>query len=484
MTDYFPCPRKHFQYGVSPSQEALIDFGIPNMLIYGHNPTPPPPATLTQEQLARDAGQLVEAHVLLDKLCDDTDRSQHSLVHRIKQIVYGSEEMSKVLEKAGFNTAAGLLECVRALAQRQKTTKETLDQVEARALGYQLEITRLKDRNKRLHDAQGSGTAEAAKLQNVRKQVLAWFPGGSAEAQAKFSGHTLAQLISELVTTLGDGSKIEMLERMHMHNTMLYQFHGLTYNQAKEKHAGYSTQSLLDAILENHRVRLTKAESEAGRDPALDRMVQEAHRLMHKAGVSPLSGTIVERVGNLVDECARLKIGAYPRVQAAHLKLNTVEQISTFGTIDERVASLVDLFKARVASVPLYAIPSVKLVDECVRLLDKAGIPNGTLDERVRVAIERGQQAKLAPDAAHCVKIVEECTRKLTQADVPTGNLLDRIQMLINDRAALLNSKTSYGVSPTLDEKAWEVRNRDNRVMAVCTSLADAQRIRASLEAR
>ena len=494
----FPCPRKH-------------------MLIYGQKPPSPPPATLTQEQLARDAGQLVEAHALLDMLCDDTDRSQHSLVHRIKQILLGSDEMNKVLEKAGFNTAAGLLVCVQGLAKRSVHLQERVADADRQNAGYQLEITRLKDRNKRLHDAQGSGTAEAAKLQKVRDTL------------SKLTGPTARGVVG-------------MAEDV------------VTMNLTQ-------------------RDEIVRLRGEAGSDPALDRMVQEAHRLMHKAGVSPLSGTIVERVGNLVDECARLKIGAYPRVQAAHLKLNTVEQISTFGTIDERVASLVDLFKARVASVPLYAIPSVKLVDECVRLLDKAGIRSGNLDERVAALIRRcehqlaaaksvpldevqshlklnelpeiertgtllervtqavdrlkdyGQKLdlcldslvsacktlgipfvnyttdwmakqineevarmraahKVAPDAAHCVKIVEECTRKLTQADVPTGNLLDRIQLLINDRAALLQSKTSYGVSPTLDEKAWEVRNRDNRVMAICTSLADAQRIRASLEAR
>lgn len=569
MTDYFPCPRKHTQGvpytpavsmpsssarpgstlfckfmgtevhrlgdgfvfsgpSLADSQRLADQFfkaypHLKDMLIYGQKPSSPPPATLTQEQLARDAGQLVEAHVLLDKLCDDTDRSQHSLVHRLKQIVYGSEEMNKVLEKAGFNTAAGLLECVKAMAQRQKTTKETLDQVEARALGYQLEITRLKDRNKRLHDAQGSGTAEAAKLQKVRD--------------------TLSKLTSP--NARGVVGMAEDAVTMNL-------------NQQHE---------------------IVRLRAEAGKDPALERMVQEAHRLMHKAGVSPLSGTLLERVGNLVDECARLKICIDPRlrdkVQAAHLKLNTVEQVSTFGTIDKRVASLVDLFKARVASVPLYAIPSVKLVDECVRLLDKAAIPSGNLDERVAALVRRCEhhashyqaavkdvgdlsnqlaaaksinvppeydkryheklnelpeiertgtllervtqtverlklyqpildscrahlaQAcrtlgvaniegtttegmamkvneevarmraahKVAPDAAHCVNVVEECVRKLNEANIICVPLPDRIQHLLDERAAVRRDLLNLAaVTATADSNRTLAARAVNRV--------------------
>lgn len=391
-----------------------------DMLIYGQKSPSPPPATLTQEQLARDAGQLVEAHALLDKLCDDTDRSQHSLVHRIKQIVYGSEEMSKVLEKAGFNTAAGLLECVRALAQRQKTTKETLDQVEARALGYQLEITRLKDRNKRLHDAQGSGTAEAAKLQKVRDTL------------SKLTGPTARGVVG-------------MAEDV------------VTMNLTQ-------------------RDEIVRLRGEAGSDPALDRMVQEAHRLMHKAGVSPLSGTIVERVGNLVDECARLKIGAYPRVQAAHLKLNTVEQISTFGTIDERVTSLVDLFKARVASVVPNGVP-LEDVQCHLKLNELPEIERtGTLLERVTqaVAVVRDYGQRL-----------DECRDSLVSAcktlKIPFVNTTAH-WMAKSVADALTRPKPDYLVREAADARGmWEVVNPQGRVVSTCAALADAQRICASL---
>lgn len=465
----FPCPRKH-------------------MLIYGQKPSSPPPATLTQEQLARDAGQLVEAHVLLDRLCDDTDRSQHSLVHRIRQVVYGSEEMNKVLEKAGFNTAAGLLECVRALAQRQKTTKETLDQVEARALGYQLEITRLKDRNKRLHDAQGSGTAEAAKLQKVRDTL------------SKLTGPTARGVVG-------------MAEDV------------VTMNLTQ-------------------RGEIVRLRAEAGKDSSLERMVQQAHRRLHRAEVSPLSGTILERVEALIAERDQLKVFTQlkDKVQAAHRKLNTVEQVCTFGTIDERVTSLVDLFKARVASVVPNGVPledvqchlklnelleiertgtllervtqavavvkdygqkldtcRIHLTQACRtlgvpnpanmtvegmamavnervgiwealhadvhRMFDKAGIPSGTLDERVRVAIERGQQAKVAPDAAHCVNVVEECVRKLNEANVICVPLPDRIQHLLDERAAVRRDLLNLAaVTATADSNRTLAVRAVNRV--------------------
>lgn len=102
----FPCPRKY-------------------MLIYGHTPTPPPPATLTQEQLARDAGQLVQAHAALDKLVSDTDRNANSLLDRIQQVVKCTEEVNKVLDSAGLAKSAGGMNgrsCAKSGFRRLRST--------------------------------------------------------------------------------------------------------------------------------------------------------------------------------------------------------------------------------------------------------------------------------------------------------------------------------------------------------------------------
>jgi hypothetical protein len=366
----FPCPRKH-------------------MLIYGQKPSSPPPATLTQEQLARDAGQLVEAHALLDKLCDDTDRSQHSLVHRLKQIVYGSEEMNKVLEKAGFNTAAGLLECVRALAQRQKTTKETLDQVEARALGYQLEITRLKERNKRLHEAQGSGS-ELAQVRDVLSTIT------SKDAQ----------------TALGMAKTVVT---MNLNQRTVIQ-------QLREGAAADPIRAALRKVAPCNLTTLGMAESAAEeivrlRADDLSEMVQACHNAISVAGHSPEGRTLLERVHRLI--------------------------------YDHRN----------------YTDRQTSLLREVGILLDRAGIPNGTLCERVRVAIERGQQAKVAPDAAHCVNVVEECVRKLNEANVICVPLPDRIQHLLDERAAVRRDLLNLAaVTATADSNRTLAVRAVNRV--------------------
>lgn len=141
------------------------------MLIYGHTPTPPPPAALTQEQLARDAGQLVQAHAALDKLVSDTDRSANSLLDRIQQVVNCTEEVNKVLDDAGLRVEAGIVESVKTLKRRCDHHAKACEErgIEVGRLAAQ--IHDLKDRNKRLHAAQGSGNSAAAELERVRETL-------------------------------------------------------------------------------------------------------------------------------------------------------------------------------------------------------------------------------------------------------------------------------------------------------------------------
>lgn len=467
MTDYFPCPRKHFQYGISPSQEALNDFGILNMLIYGQKSPSPPPATLTQEQLARDAGQLVEAHALLDKLCDDTDRSQHSLMHRLKQIVYGSEEMNKVLEKAGFNSAAGLLECVKALAQRQKTTKETLDQVEARALGYQLEITRLKDRNKRLHDAQGSGNGLAAELKSVRD--------------------TLSKLTSPNARGV-----VGMAEDV------------VTMNLTQQG-------------------EIVRLRGEAGRDPALDTFsvlkdkVQTAHRKLNTVEQVCTFGTIDERVTSLVDlfKARGASVAVPPEYDKRyHEKLNELLEIERTGTLLERITQAVERLKdygqrldlcrdSLVSACKTLGIPFVnyttdwlakqindnlarwressekmaKWVGDAHAELSKAGIAGAAiLPDRVRELVSERDRYKTLQ-----AEVLPEAHRMFDRAGIPSGTLCERVRVAI-ERGQAPKPKPDYLVREAPDALGmWEVVNPQGKVVSTCAALSDAQRICASL---
>lgn len=243
---------------------------LPGMLISdrvfpcnGHTPTPPPPATLTQEQLARDAGQLVQAHAALDKLVSDTDRNANSLLDRIQQVV---------------NCTEGVVEQLVEALKRQ----------------------------------QPKGISE--------QMIDAFHRAAVALSCAGIPGDTL-----------------EVDKRV-------------------------------DALIdENKRLR-----DEAGKDPALDKLVQQAHRMMHDAGVEPRYGTIVERVEALIEDRDRLQ-----RPVGGDLTLQ-------------------------------------KHVTDAYRMLDKAGIPGGTIDERVRVAIERMQVAKPKPWSVSQCSVMHADGRTIT----------------------------------------------------------------------
>jgi prefoldin subunit 5 len=352
----FPCPRKSY-YGISPGQEALNDARVLHtMLIYGHTPTPPAPATLTQEQLARDAGQLVQAHAVLDKLVDDTDRSQHSLLSRIQQIADESEKLNKILESAALNPRAGLVSCVEALKKRcEHHAKAYAERGEGLEKLYS-QIRDLKERNKRLHEAQGSGS-ELAQVRDVLSTIT------SKDAQ----------------TALGMAKTVVT---MNLNQRTVIQ-------QLREEAAADPIRAALRKVAPCNLTTLGMAESAAEeivrlRADDLSEMVQACHNAISGAGHSPEGRTLLERVCALLDR------------ESCHRE--TLREVGI--------------------------------------ILDRAGIPNGSLFERVRVAIERGQQPKPKPD---------------------------------------------YEVRADEVNNVWQVVNPQGRVVSTCVALADAQRICNSL---
>lgn len=366
------------------------------MIIYGHTPTPPPPATLTQEQLARDAGHLVQAHAALDKLVGDTDRNANSLLDRIQQVVNCTEEVNKVLDSAAINRKAGIVECVKTLKRRcDHHAKVSSDRAEEVGK-LQLNIHDLKARNRRLHDAQGSGNSAVAELINVRKRLLSSFPGKTVEEAAiALGGITTEGVVEQLVEALKGQPNAE-LERVREILSKLT-------HRSDRGVAGMAQDAVTMNL--NQRGMIEQLRAEAGKDPALDKLVQQAHDELDDAKVSPRTGNIVERVRSLVEERDRLKndVGyrpLYDMVQQAHRKLND----AGFTTRDDlNIEQRVERMIADNRELHRCLENQAKLILGSGALLDRAGIPNGALPERVRVAIERGQEAKPKPWKVKCL---------------------------------------------------------------------------------